>query len=1234
LPSLEHLQNGRYALLKRLGEGERGVVFKARDNVLNRVVAVKVFKSVLSEEAYSRFMREAQVVAKLNHPNLVSIYEIGATAATVKELGIKGWVKGESKGGQKPFLVLEFVDGTSLRDLMRTYPEGKCDTQTVLRTGIDACGVLQYAHSQGVVHQEVTPENILISQEGTAKLMDFGLAKMLGEPNITQEEMTVGTVAYVAPEIALGKEADARSDLYSFGAVLYEMVTGKPPFAGEDPVRIIFSLIHDYPVSPSQLNPKVPLALAECIMKLLEKEPGKRYQTAADLLKVLRDVAEGFLRELYLPSPKLIVPSPRPIVAKEIQLINRVEEMGILREAVDKAVRGEGGVVFLYGEAGIGKTRLTRELGAYARLRGMQVLYGRCPALFRMDGVPPYVLWREAIKNYLEVCTPEKLFRVIGFYPSEVSKLVPELRQKLPTFPESLPIRPEQERDRLFEAVSQFVTNISKEEPLLVILDDLQWTDQSSLLLLHYLARGVYREHLLLLGAYRDTDIDERHPLTAVLTELNRERLLLSSLLKRLSLEDTSEMIKRSMEQDDVPREFCELLYERTRGNPFFVEEVVKSLKEEGVIYREENKWKIKEISRIEFPPTVKSVIKTRIGRLDDECQNVLTMASFVGNDFSFEALCGATGVAEDKLLELMEKILKTGLVKERVIRGEDVYSFADIVIRDVVHEEVSHLRHKKLHGVVGCALEKAYAKKLDEHLGELALHFLECGDKEKALDYFLKAGDKAAKIYANSEATSYLQSALRLLEEKEGEPREKGSILERLGDIKSIIGEHDACMKYWNDALFLWKQLHEKGNVSRLHRKMANLLWADIGDLEKAKEHQEAALKIFEAEPENVELASIYEDMSHMYYRTNDMAKARSWAEKALELAKKLNDYEVIASSYVSLGTVFSYIGDKKKAIECIERALKIALDNGFMDTALRAYNNLSVVLPEEENERRLQCIEKGLELAKKIGDIHWISWLGNNLAWWHVGMGNINKAVLLTEESIALDRKASNMTNLSFSTGNLGFHKQISGEWDKSEQYYKEALSISQKINNFQQIAGSYALLGWLDADKGEYAKAREHFEKAIEVCEKAGARNTQMDVSQWAIGAYIELGEIEKAKNLIDNLQKYALEVKDSFLIAAADALRGKLLRAEKKWKESIEYFEKSLQEFEAIDARRWNVYLFAKVLLYEYARMYLERDKEGDREKAHNLLNQALEIFQKLGAKKDTEKTTAKKKLPTS
>ena len=1218
LSSRESLQSGRYVTLKKLGEGGKGIVYKARDTALNRVVAIKMLKSaVLTEETYSRFMREAQAVAKLNHPNIVSIHDIG-------------------KEDEKQFFVLEFVDGMSLRELMGTYPEGKCDIKTVLRIGIDVCGALQYAHSQGVLHRDIKPENILVTQEGTAKLMDFGLAKMLGQPSITQEGMIVGTVAYVAPEIALGKGADARSDLYSLGAVLYEAVTGRPPFIGEDSVKIIFSHIHDYPISPDKLNSKVPQALAECIMKLLEKEPARRYQNAADLLNVLREIAEGFLREAYVPSHKasVIVPPQRPSAMRETQLIDRVEEMNLLREAVDRAVRREGGLVLIYGEAGIGKTRLTRELGAYARLRGMQVLYGRCPALFRMDGVPPYVLWNEVIKDYLQVCTPEQLYRVIGFYPSEVCKLVPEIKQKLGMIPQSLPISPEQERDRLFEAVSQFMINLSKETPLLIILDDLQWTDQSSLLLLHYLARGVYREPLLLLGAYRDTDIDERHPLSPVLAELNRERLLQSAQLKRMSFNDVQEMIKQILEQDDVPREFCELVYEKTKGNPFFVEEVIKSLKEEEVIFREENRWKIKEVSKIEFPKTVKSVIKARISRLDEDCQNILTLASFVGNDFTFEALCGVTGIEENKLLELVEKILKTELIKEKIIRGEDVYCFADVIVRDVVHEEVSHLRHKRLHSVVGCALEKVYAKKIDEHLGELAYHFLEGDDKDKALGYFLKAGEKAQKVYAHDEAFSYFHHALELLEEKEGNLEAKANITESLGDIKAWIGL-DVCMEYWNRSLALWSQLGDVKSVSRLHVKTARVLWDKIGDKEKASEHHRAALDILEKEPESVELANLYEDISHMLWRAGESAKASSYAQKALELAEKLASPEILAECYNNMGILSLHSGEVEKHIKYSEQGLKIAVENNCTKAALRLYNNLSIGYEGiGDFQKAFETRQKGFELAKKAGEISHMAWIGVMLAWTYWNMGETQKLFSMLEELLALDRRTRNTIGISQVIGSFGVGYLFLGEWDKSLQYLMEARDILKKVEEYQ-FSGAVAFwLGELFMEMENYEEAEKYFNESNSIYEKAEDTDAQLTTAFPALSKlYLKKGETEKARQLIEKTHDYATNKKNRLYIADAEMLKAMLFREQKNWEQSIQYFEKSLQGYKSLNLQKWYVWKFAE-LLYEYGIMHLDRNEEGDKEKAYSLLNQALEIYQKMDAKKKIEKIIAKKKLLTA
>jgi len=922
------------------------------------------------------------------------------------------------------------------------------------------------------------------------------------------------------------------------------------------------------------------------------------------------------------------VPSPRPIAAREIPLIDRVEEMDALKEAVYRAVHGEGGLVFVHGEAGIGKTRLVRELGAYARSRGVQVLYGRCPALFRMDGVPPYILWKEVIKDYLETCTPEQLYRVIGFYPAEVAKLVPELSQKLRSIPQSFPISPDQEQNRLFEAVSQLVTNISRETPLLVVLDDLQWTDPSSLLLLHYLARDVQKSSLLLLGAYRSTDIDSKHPLTPVLAELKRERLPQSVSLKRMSLEDTSEMIRQILEQDDIPPEFCMLVYEKTRGNPFFVEEVIESLKEEGVIYREENRWRIKEVSEIEFPETVKSVLKTRFARLDEECQSVLTFASFVGNDFTLEAMCALTGIEENKLLELMDKILKTGLIKEREVHGEGVCSFADILVRDVVYDEVSLLKRKKLHGIVGCALEEVYAAKIDEHFGELAYHFLETGDKEKALDYFLKAGEKSQKMYAYDEAFSHLSHALKLLEEKDGNIEERARITERLGDIKTWTGQFDAGMEWWDGALTLWAQLEDRKSVSRLHVKMAHAFWHVAGDKKKASEHHQRALEILEKEPENVELANLYEDIGHRLWRSGE-PEALSWLQKALDLAEKLGDFRVLAECYNDLGALSSLSGELEKTKRYFEQGLKIALESNSLEAALRLYCNLcGLYWWTGEPQKAFETAQKGLELAKKVGDLNLMVWLDGNLAFCYLTMGEVQKALSISEDNLALVKRTRNVSYTPNALLSIGQCYLSLGEWDKSLQYLTKAVDTAKKVEEYAPSAEANQSLGELLMEMEDYEEAEKYFNESNRIAEKAGDTANPLVLTFPALSRlYLKKGEIEKAKELVERTYEFAAKSKNMLCIANAEMLKGMLFRAQKNWEQSIQHFEKSVQTLQDLNARKWYVPYFAS-LLYEYGSTYLDRSEEGDKEKARDLLNQALEIFQKMGAKKDVEKVEAK------
>ncbi|MFB3093449.1 MAG: AAA family ATPase, partial [Dehalococcoidia bacterium] len=568
--------------------------------------------------------------------------------------------------------------------------------------------------------------------------------------------MMVGTVSYMPPEQAMGGEVTPQSDLYSLGAMLYEMVTGRPPFLGDDSVAIIGQHINTPPVAPTWHNSACPRPMEALILRLLAKDPSERPGSASDVLAALDGMDLTATSEASVEDAQ-----PLDSLAGGV-FVGRQREMGELKACLEDALSGRGRLVTLVGEPGIGKTRTAQELATYAGLRSAQVLWGRC---YEEQGMPPYWPWVQAIRSYVRERDPEQLRSEMGAGAADIAEIVSDVKDRLPDLrPPPQLESPEQARFRLFDSITSFLKSASQKQPLVLVLDDLHWADQPSLLLLQFVARELSGARLLLVGTYRDMELSRQHPLAETLGELTRERLFQRVLLRGLSQQDVARFIEVAAGVDP-PSGLAEAVHTQTEGNPLFVTEVVRLLVQEGELTQESearDSWTVR------IPEGVREVIGRRLNRLSQRCNETLTIASVIGREFELRQLAPLVDdMSEDRLLEVLEEALAARVIEE-LPQAVGRYQFTHALIRETLIQELSATRRTRLHARIAEALEQLYESNVEAHAAELAHHFAEAETilgTERLVQYSLLAGEQALAAYAYEEALSHFQRGLEAKE-------------------------------------------------------------------------------------------------------------------------------------------------------------------------------------------------------------------------------------------------------------------------------------------------------------------------------------------------------------------------------------------------------------------------------------------------------------------------------------
>src|SRR5262245_829264 len=492
---------------------------------------------------------------------------------------------------------------------------------------------------------------------------------------------------------------------------------------------------------------------------------------------------------------------PSPAEPAGRVFVGRKPELGALRAGLDRAMAGHGGVFLVAGEPGIGKSELADRLGREATSRRAEVLWGRS---WEGEGAPPCWPWTQIIRARLEDGEGADLASLFGAAMPYVEQIVPELSDHLPDLPAPPPLDSEQARFPRFDAITTFLVRAAQTRPLVLILDDIHWADKPSLLLLRFLAREIAESCLLVVATYRDVEVSRGHPLAEVLPSLRQERTVERLLLRGLPEEDVCAMLT-ALRGERVPEALARAISRETEGNPFFVQEIVRHLVDEGMLGRKGTPWtRPARLADLRLPESVRDVIGRRLGRLSAACTKLLTAASVVGREFGFDVLERIADLEDARLFEVLEEAVAARIVEE-VPQAIGRYRFAHALIRETLYEELRTLERVRRHLRVGEVLEALYARNPEPHLAKLAHHFLEAlpgGDIAKAVDYATRAGDRANAQLGYEDAAIHYERALQALElEEQPDERRRCELLLKLGEAQWSAGGLEKPMESTREA-------------------------------------------------------------------------------------------------------------------------------------------------------------------------------------------------------------------------------------------------------------------------------------------------------------------------------------------------------------------------------------------------------------------------------------------------
>jgi tetratricopeptide (TPR) repeat protein len=877
--------------------------------------------------------------------------------------------------------------------------------------------------------------------------------------------------------------------------------------------------------------------------------------------------------------------------------------------------------VLLSGEPGVGKTRLAQELIAHARASGATILRGGC---YEYEATTPYLPIVEALREWVHWQSAQQLRGVLGATASEIAKLAPEIESKLGPLTANPALAPNEERLRLFDNAARFLQSLAAARGLLLFLDDLHWADQGTLSLLHYLLRYLKNDRVFVLAAYREIELDRAHPLAAALVEWNRERLATRVMLSRLSSADTNALLGALFGQESVSDGFASAVHRETEGNPFFIEEVVKSLIEQGQIYRDDGRWMRKEVHELALPQSVKEAIGRRLTRLRDEVVDTLRTAAALGKSFSFGELASVSAADEDALLDALDEASSAQLVRADSsapgarTRGGDNFVFTHDKIREVLYEELNPIRRRRLHQRIGEALEKLYAasassgqESSDQHAQDLAYHFTQAGDLERSLSYSRRAVNNAERVFALDEALKFLEQA-RESAEALGRRSEIAAIDEQLGDIHESRGVIRAATESYERAL---GEVTTPEARAALKAKIGNA-YVPLGD-PRGLARLEEALHELDPQTQTNALALATALVGRYYHYRTEHHKAIEFLERARQLAEPLDDAWTLSNILAYIAGAYQHLlrydeSDvwAQASIKLGERKglpLAIAMGNEFLAENAAGRGRWDEALAFSARDR---------EEGRKIGALARIAWSGFCTATSYHGKGELATAYATARDAIALCDQIGEERLAAWLDPAAALTAADLGDDDAARMHAERGWARAKPLDQLILSAGALNGLGYSAMQRGDLEAALEAYRTYVSLVRGTENGVARILIMGHAADAHLRAGRIEEAAELAAKGVEVAEFAKSPHYRGLARRVQGQIFAALQSHDEAAAAFGDAIEMLTKTGSRLE----LARALRARAALRIARGDPSGGRGDA----TRAVELFTASSAPRERER----------